>query len=91
MKFKKGISLGDAVPAVLIVFVLFILMIVVVYTIQQLGASFTAGSSAANASSSLLTQVSNNIPIAGLVMTIVFIGLIIGVLVGVMLRGRGGI
>ena len=87
---KKGLTLGEAVPAVLIVFILFILMIVVTYTIQQLGSTFTAGTAAANASNSLLTQVSNNIPIAGLVMTVVFIALVIGALIGVMMRGRGG-
>lgn len=87
---RKGLSLGEAIPAVLIVFILFVLMIVITYTISTLGSTFTAGSAAANASNSLLTQVSNNIPIAGLVMTVVFIALVIGALVGVMMRGRGG-
>lgn len=89
MKQKKGFGLGDAVPAVMIVFILFILLIVIVYTITQLGTSFTAGSAAANASSSLTTQVSNNIPIAGLVLTIVLISLVIGALLSVLIT-RGG-
>jgi len=87
---RKGLSLGEAIPAVLVVFILFVLMIVITYTIQQLGSTFTAGTSAANASTLLLTQVTNNIPIAGLVMTVVFIALVIGSLVGVMMRGGGG-
>jgi uncharacterized membrane protein len=87
--FNSNFPTLNRALSLLIVFILFVLMIVITYTIQQLGSTFTAGSSAANASASLLTQVSNNIPIAGLVMTVVFIALVIGALVGVMMR-KGG-
>jgi type II secretory pathway component PulF len=78
---KKGLTLGDAFPAVLTVALVAILMISVIYLFNQFGSTFTAGTTAANATTNFTTQFYNQIPLVGLVLTIVLIAIVIGVLV----------
>lgn len=78
---KKGLSLGDAFPAVLTVALISILMVAVIYLFTQFGTTFTAGTAAANATSTFTTQFANQIPLVGLILTIVLIAIVIGVLV----------
>jgi hypothetical protein len=86
---KKGLTLGDAFPAVLTVALISILMVAVIYLFTQFGTTFTAGSIAANATSSFTTQFYNQIPLVGLILTIVLIAIVIGVLVSSFFS-RGG-
>jgi NADH:ubiquinone oxidoreductase subunit 5 (subunit L)/multisubunit Na+/H+ antiporter MnhA subunit len=78
---KKG-QLGGAFSNTIVVMVIGILMIVTIYVFTQLGSTFTAGTSAANASTSLTTQFSNQIPLVGVLVAIVFIAAIIALIVG---------
>lgn len=78
---KKGLTLGDAFPAVLTVALISILMVAVIYLFTQFGTTFTAGSAASNATGTFTTQFVNQIPLVGLILTIVLIAIVIGVLV----------
>lgn len=78
---KKGIPLGAAFTAVLIVLLLGVLVIVGIFLFNSLGATFTANSAAANASNSMVTQFAGYVVLVGLVGTIVFLGVVIGVLI----------
>ena len=78
---KKGIPLGAAFTAVLIVLLLGVLVIVGIFLFNSLGNTFTANSAAANASSSMVTQFAGYVVLVGLVGTIVFLGVVIGVLI----------
>lgn len=77
---KKGLNLAEGFQAVLLTAVIGVLFIVVIYLFNQFGSTFTANSAAANASASLTTQFSNQIPLVGLVLAIVLIAIVIGVL-----------
>lgn len=79
---KKGIPLSQAFGAILAVVVVGVLVIVAIYLYNSLGASFTAGTAAANASNTMITQFATYPALVGLVGTIVFLGIVIGVLVG---------
>ena len=89
MMNKKGLTLGDAFPAVLTVALISILLVAVIYLFTQFGSTFTANSAAANATNTFTTQFSNQIPLVGLILTIVLIAIVIGVLVSSFFM-RGG-
>jgi hypothetical protein len=83
MKFqdKKGIQLNQAFGAVLTLVLVAVLVIIAIYLFSALGASFTANSAAANATSTMITQFGAYPALVGLVGTIIFLGIVIGVLV----------
>ena len=78
---KKGIPLGAAFSAVLIVLLLGVLVIVGIFLYNSLGSTFTVNSAAANASNNMVTQFAGYVVLVGLVGTIVFLGVVIGVLI----------
>ena len=80
-KSKKGIQLGQAFGAVLTLVLVAVLVIIAIYLFTSLGNSFTASSSAANATTTMITQFSTYPALVGLVGTIIFLGIVIGVLV----------
>ena len=82
MKSKKGIQLNQAFGAVLTLVLVAVLVIIAIYLFTALGTSFTTGSSAANATATMVTQFSAYPALVGLVGTIIFLGIVIGVLVG---------
>lgn len=84
---KKGIGLGNAFGAVLALVLVATLVVIAIYMFAQLGDSFTAGSAEANATDDLITQFANYPTLVGLVGTIIFLGLVIGVLVGSFVTG----
>lgn len=88
MKSKKGIALNQAFGAVLTLVLVSVLVIVAIYMLTSLSSTFTAGSAAANASNSLITQFGTYPTLVGLVGTIIFLGLVIGVLVASFVFGR---
>lgn len=90
MKFKnkRGLMLGEAFGAVLVLTLLGVLVIIAVYLFQSLSTSMTpAGrnctdSAACNATQTMITQFGTFPSLVGLVGTIIFLGIVIGVLVG---------
>jgi hypothetical protein len=78
---KKGIQLGQAFGAVLTLVLVAVLVIIAIYLFTTLGASFTANSAAANATNVMVTQFGSYPALVGLVGTIIFLALVIGVLV----------
>lgn len=78
---KKGIQLNQAFAAVLTLVLVAVLVIIAIFLFVTLSASFDAGSAAANASDDMVTEFSNYTSLIGLVGTIIFLGLVIGVLV----------
>ncbi|KKL18300.1 hypothetical protein LCGC14_2476880, partial [marine sediment metagenome] len=94
MRGKKGLTLGDAFPAVLTVLLVGILLVASLFLLTELSTTFTADSAAANASNDLITRFDNTIPLVGLILIIVMIAIVIGVLVSSFFvqgsgRGRG--
>ena len=87
---KKGIQLNQAFGAVLMLVLIGVLVIVAIFLFDDLGSTFTADSAAANASDDMITQFSSYTTLVGLVGTIIFLGIVIGVLVTSFMFGRGG-
>jgi hypothetical protein len=81
MKSKKGIMLNQAFGAVLTLVLVAVMVIIAIYLFQTLGTNFTAGSAATNATNTMITQFGNYPALVGLVGTIIFLALVIGVLV----------
>ncbi len=88
---KRGIALNQAFGAVLTLVLLGVLVIVAIFLFVNLGDTFTVGSAEANATNEMITQFGTYPVLVGLVGTIIFLGLVIGVLVAsFVFGGRGG-
>ncbi len=90
MEFKKGIQLSQAFGAVLTVVLVAVLVIIAIFLFNALGDSFTANSAEANATEDMITQFATYPTLVGLVGTIIFLGLVIGVLVASFVFGGKG-
>lgn len=92
MNSKKGIQLSQAFGAVLTVVLIGVLVIIAIFLFVSLGATFDAGSAEANATTEMITQFGTYPTLVGLVGTIIFLGLVIGVLVAsFVFTGRRGV
>ena len=92
IKRKKGIQLSQAFGAVLTVVLIGVLVIIAIFLFVNLGATFDAGSAELNATNVMITQFGTYPALVGLVGTIVFLGLVIGVLVAsFVFSGKKGI
>jgi hypothetical protein len=80
-KHKKGIMLNQAFGAVLTLVLVAVLVIIAIYLFSTLNVSFTAGTAAFNATNTMITQFGTYPTLVGLVGTIIFLALVIGVLV----------
>ena len=89
-KQKKGIQLNQAFGAVLTLVLVAVLVIIAIYLFSALGTSFTANSAAANATNTMITQFGAYPALVGLVGTIIFLGIVIGVLVASFVFGGKG-
>jgi hypothetical protein len=78
---KKGIQLGQAFGAVLTLVLVAVLVIIAIYLFNALGTSFTPESYEYNATSTMISQFATYPALVGLVGTIIFLGIVIGVLV----------
>ena len=78
---KKGIQLSQAFGAVLTLVLVSVLVIIAIFLFVTLGESFDTASSEANASEEMVSEFANYTSLIGLVGTIIFLGLVIGVLV----------
>ena len=78
---KKSIQLSQAFGAVLTLVLVAVLVVIAIFLFVTLSASFTPNSAEANASDDLVTEFGNYTSLIGLVGTIIFWGLVIGVLV----------
>jgi len=78
---KKGIMLNQAFGAVLTLVLVAVLVIIAIYLFSTLGGSFTDLSAADNATNVMITQFGTYPALVGLVGTIIFLALVIGVLV----------
>ena len=87
---KKGIALSQAFGAVLAVVLIGVLVVVAIFLFVSLSSTFTAGSNEQNASNEMITQFATYPALVGLVGTIVFLGLVIGVLVASFVFGGRG-
>lgn len=84
MQNKKGLQLGDAFGAVLMLVLVAMLVIVAIYlfvTLKSNTTLFPANSAQANATDQMVTQFGTYPALVGLVGTIIFLGIVIGVLV----------
>jgi quinol-cytochrome oxidoreductase complex cytochrome b subunit len=96
MKSKKGIQLGQAFGAVLALVLVAVLVVIAIYLFSVLGQSITGTtnatkyteSAAYNATTAMVTQFANYPTLIGLVGTIIFLALVIGVLVGAFAFGN---
>jgi hypothetical protein len=81
MRGKKGIALNQAFGAVLTLVLVAVLVIIAIFLFVTLGDTFTADSAEANATTEMIDQFGTYPVLIGLVGTIIFLGLVIGVLV----------
>ena len=81
MKPKKGIQLSQAFGAVLTLVLVAVLVIIAIFLFVTLSSSFDTDSAQANASDAMVDEFANYTSLIGLVGTIIFLGLVIGVLV----------
>ncbi len=81
MKNKKGIALNQAFGAVLTLVLVAVLVIIAIFLFVNLGDTFTADSAEKNATDVMIAQFGTYPTLVGLVGTIIFLGLVIGVLV----------
>ncbi len=94
MSRKKSIPLNQAFGAVLMLVLVGVLVIIAIFIFVNLGATFTAGTAESNATNTMITQFGTYPVLVGLVGTIIFLGLVIGVLVASFVfggRGRAGV
>ena len=88
---KKGIQLNQAFGAVLALVLVAVLVIVAIFLFVTLSSTFDTGSAEANATDEMITQFGTYPALVGLVGTIIFLGLVIGVLVAsFVFSGKGG-
>lgn len=80
-KSKKGIALNQAFGAVLTLVLVAVLVIIAIFLFVNLGSTFTVDSAEFNATQEMITQFGTYPTLIGLVGTIIFLGLVIGVLV----------
>jgi len=80
-KNKKGIMLSQAFGAVLTLVLVAVLVIIAIYLFQTLGNSFTNNTTAQVATTTMITQFATYPALVGLLGTIIFLSLVIGVLV----------
>ena len=91
LQSKKGIALNQAFGAVLTLVLVAVLVIIAIFLFVNLGTTFDAGSAELNATNTMITQFGTYPTLVGLVGTIIFLGLVIGVLVSsFVFGGRGG-
>jgi hypothetical protein len=81
LKSKKGIPLGQAFGAVLTLVLVAVLVIIAIYLFGALNASFEVGSNESIATNAMIVQFGTYPALIGLVGTIIFLGIVIGVLV----------
>ena len=81
LESKKGVQLSQAFGAVLTLVLVSVLVIIAIYMFVNLASTFTANSAEANASNDMVAEFGNYTSLIGLVGTIIFLGLVIGVLV----------
>ena len=87
---KKGIPLNQAFGAVLMLVLIGVLVIVAIFLFVNLGDTFTALSAEKNATDVMIAQFGTYPTLVGLVGTIIFLGLVIGVLVASFVFGGRG-
>lgn len=81
---KKGIGLSDAFGAVLMLVLVAMLIIIAIYlfvTLKSNTTLFPTASAQTNATDTMITQFGTYPALVGLVGTIIFLGIVIGVLV----------
>ena len=90
INLKKGIALNQSFGAVLALVLVAVLVIIAIFMFVNLGNTFTADTAEANATNTMITQFGTYPALVGLVGTIIFLGLVIGVLVASFTFGGRG-
>lgn len=90
ISLKKGIPLNQAFGAVLMLVLIGVLVIIAIFLFVNLGATFDDASAEKNATDVMIAQFGNYPVLVGLVGTIIFLGLVIGVLVASFVFGGKG-
>ena len=87
MHEKRGIGLGELLPAFVVVAAVMILVVLLIYVFGVLGGAFTANSAEANAAADAVTHTSRAIPLVGILFIILAVGAVIAILVASLLGG----
>jgi len=78
---KKGVGLGEILPAFVIVAAVMILIVLLIYVFGVLGGSFEEHSAPANAAADAVEHTARAIPMVGILFIIIAIGALIAILV----------
>lgn len=88
MQEKKGIGLGELLPAFVVVAAVMILIVLLIYVFGVLGGAFDPNSAEANAAADAVTNTSRAIPLVGILFIILAIGAVIAILVASLIGGK---
>jgi type II secretory pathway component PulF len=88
MQEKKGVGLGELLPAFVVVAAVMILVVLLIYVFGVLGGAFTANSAEANAAKDAVTHTSRAIPLVGILFIILAVGAVIAILVASLIGGK---
>ena len=88
MQEKKGVGLGELLPAFVVVAAVMILVVLLIYVFGVLGGAFTANSAEANAASSAVTHTSRANRLVGISFIILAVGAVIAILVASLIGGQ---
>ncbi|MHA2019050.1 MAG: hypothetical protein ACTSXY_12350 [Promethearchaeota archaeon] len=80
-KDKKGMSINDLYPVILIIATVAILLAVVMFVLGEFGDQMTENSSAYNATSDIIDDFTNFVPWIGIILLVVAAAIVLGVVI----------
>jgi len=86
---KRGMTIGDLYPVILIIATVAILLAVVMYVLDEFGDQMTTSSAAANATDSIITDFVDFVPWIGIILLVIAAAIVLGVVIS-SFAGRGG-
>jgi len=80
-KDKRGMSIGDLYPVILIIATVAILLAVVMFVLDEFGDQMTENSSAANATDDIVEDFTDFVPWIGIILLVVAAAIVLGVVI----------
>ncbi len=87
-KDKKGMSIGDLYPVILVIATVAILLAVVLFVLTEFGDQMTNGSAAQNATEDIVTDFVDFIPWIGIILLVIAAAIVLGVVISSFAGGK---
>ena len=78
---KRGMTIGDLYPVILIIATVGILLAVVMYVLEEFGDQMTANGSAANATEDIVDDFTDFVPWVGIILLVIAAAIVLGVVI----------